>query len=344
MEKKILFIDYKAPLGHINFNRIQLVSLLKCGSVDCIFKEGYADFLKLDISLILSIPNSFYKEGNRFTNRYSDIKKINYIKRHVDFSQYDKIIISYYEEISFFFSRISSSKIILFNHRNIADLNNFIKRFFLIKVSKRVGYMAVFNDKIFEQCCKYSLKNALIIPHGVPNKIQDSLVIHTFKNIQERYKKIIFSPSILSDHELIIHLLESELVNKYLRQKNWCLIIKGTGFSNYQNENIIIIDYFLNENDYIELFYISHLILLAYPSDFKDCVSSVFSETIANNKFCILSGTPALKEMSRLVPYNCIFQDDISFLDICENISQQNSINYDTRQFQVDWKLILDEK
>ena len=131
MKNKILYIDFVSHRAHANFNNMQLRALMNKAEVFCVFKHGYASRLELSpLNVVLEIPLPFYNfRANGLVTRIHYWRILQYIKRHIDFSLYDKVIYSYYEAISFFFAGMPKGAF-LFNHVNLAGLSSCIKKWF----------------------------------------------------------------------------------------------------------------------------------------------------------------------------------------------------------------------
>ena len=168
---KVLYIDIVSHLSHKNFNILQVSTLNKCSTVDCVFKEGYSLRIDLDSLTICYIPSIFYKANhNGLVSRIQYWQILRYLKRNIDFSQYDKVIYSYYEEISFFFASMPKGAL-LFNHVNIAGLTSFVKRWFYKRVS-RCNTQLVFNKRMKDYLNLIGITKVEIVPHGVLPKFE----------------------------------------------------------------------------------------------------------------------------------------------------------------------------
>ena len=110
--KKILFIDPFSSDGHVNFNQIFIKELLKEEvTVDFIFKKGYNKKIKMPkLNLIDTFPDSFFNEQkNIIANKLNEIKKMNYVNKIINLSNYDLIILSSYDTVALYLSSIKKS-------------------------------------------------------------------------------------------------------------------------------------------------------------------------------------------------------------------------------------------
>ena len=282
-KEKILYIDPLSLSGHINFNNIQIKSLYKVfDSIDFTFREGYEKNLSIkENETIFLIPEKLYKStNNKIVNRINLLKIFLYIKKRINLSIYDFIILSSYEEISLYFSFIKYP-LILVNHNNIADLNNPIKRFFFKKVAKNNTNL-VFGHYIKDYLIRIGVQNIEVINHGLPIPIDNKILKRSVSNqfgYTENFKWIIFSASSSSsDKDFIDKIISNESLQSYLNKKNILFILKGKYTNHSQSNNIRIIDDYLANEEYQYLFLRSNIILICYPSSFKYQVSAILFE------------------------------------------------------------------
>ena len=320
--KNILYIDLYSSLGHVKFNKNYIKGLLEAGfEVKFIFKEGYIKELSLPTSLLdLSLPaNYFLDYKNSFKNRLQMLKMLWFIKRKIEFSKYDIIIFSGYEEISLFFSNIKN-KIYLVNHRNISGLDNFVKRFFFKRISNKNTHI-VFEDYIRKRLYQIGVKNVLVFPYGIPDPMVVDSTNNNFSQVFlpkkinfSNYKFVLFSPSASSvDQCFINELINNKRVISFLEKNKILLIFKGNLDSSL-SDNIIIIKKYLTDNQYQNIFLQSDFILLSYPISYKYSVSAVFFECIANNKICLLSDIEVFKCYESFMNFYPFFKNTDDFL------------------------------
>lgn len=315
--RKILYIDMFSSTGHVNFNKIYINGLIDKGfNVRLILKDNYIKELSLSSTLVeLSIPNHYFVDyNNRIINRLQLLKILWYIKTKLDFSNYDLIIFSGYEEISLFLSNIKQ-KLVLINHNNISGLNSRIKRYFFKLISKNNIHI-VFEQYIKKYLNNIGIKNVIAIPHGLPipfpfNSFEEEIAVDTVLSTTDfkQYKKIIFSPSGSSiDYLFISKLICNKQFILFLKANEILLIIKGN-FEPIETNNIVIIDYYLTEIQYRSLFMMSNAILISYPKTHKYRVSAVLFESISNNKICFLSEIEAFRNYEDHFNYNPFYKN-----------------------------------
>lgn len=310
--KRVLYIDPVCHRAHANFNKLQLKALLIGSDVSCVFKQGYSTCLgEYATNMILEIPLSFYDcSGNGLVTRFQYWRILRYIKRNIDFSKYDHVIYSYYEEISFFFAHMPNGAF-LFNHVNIAGLSSFVKRCFYKMVSNG-NTQLVFNQRMKDYLNLIGVKNVEIIPHGIMPKF-DSPATSVSNEINidlKPYSKILFMPSATSANQsFVTELLASTKFADYLVYKNYLLIVKGN-YPCQESNNIIVLKNFLSDESYRYLMINSDIIILAYHNRFVNRVSGVLFECISNDKNVVMSNVDGL------LAYKGIFMDHPYFTDI----------------------------
>lgn len=348
--KKVLFIDPLSSEGHINFNKIYISKLIECNvDLQLVFKEGYINRLGFPTSLVrLSIPTHFYSiKKNGLINRICLFRIFVFIKRKIEFDDYDFVIFSSYEAISLFFSNIRH-KLVLINHNNISGLENNVKRFFFRLISKGNLHL-VFEKFIQEYLFSIGIKDVIVVPHGLPTSfdyksVKSCSFINGIIN-NEKFKYILFSPASSSvDGDFIRKLLNSEKFVSYLEKKNILLIVKGN-FISLKTKNIIILKDYLTTKQYQFLFLKSSAILLPYPESHKFRISAMFFEGISNNKICFLSDIDLFKHYHWLFNYNPYFKsidDLISRIDEWMNSKMNKDVYNDISTLMPTFDLLLD--
>ena len=344
--KKVLYIDPVCHNAHANFNKMQLRALMKQSEVFCVLKQGYGSCLDLSNSIIvLKIPLDYYNyRANGLFTRLQYWRILIYIKQHIDFSLYDKVIYSYYEEISFYFARMPKGAY-LFNHVNLAGLSSFIKRWFYYQVSKS-NTQLVFNERMKDYLNSIGITTAQIVAHGIPSKFKDSNIsfFDELKRDIMAYKKVLFMPSVTSANQTFLReLLSSKEFNKYLKDKNYLMIIKGN-YPCHNESNILIIKQFISNDCYEYLLLKSNIIILAYHEKFINRVSGVLFECIGNEKNVVMSKVDGLLAYKDLFCWDPYFSDIESLIekidcyDFCDSI-YRNDI--DRKELEPNYESIL---
>lgn len=344
MKKKILYIDYLSPEGHVGFNKAQINSLVKLRcELYYVFREGYSKKLGIDINLnkIVEIPNSYYKSK-------TFIKKIYYyfalrlVKKRLNGTHFDAVIFSSYETISLsMFKGFRGAYII--NHNNIRDLDNRVKRFFYKEVSD-VYKQVVFNSLMKNKLQINGINNVFIIPHGfVPTpSIGNSNILCDNKIDDKQY---IFFPSKAQGTENVIRRIvgDGDFVN-FCNKRNIKIVIR---FNSIQNPSIINISGYLSTDDYYTLLINNMVTILCYESNFTNRVSGVLFECMALNVPSIIFQNDSLKIYNK---YSAIGKVTVSNTkEMCcliENLINRGNFKYYQNLSEISessyaWKKLL---
>lgn len=343
--KQILYIDPISSNGHIGFNKIYIDALVKIkdAQIDFVFRENYIKVPeKKYISLKLEIPYRFYhKNKGGIVNRYYFYKCLLYIKGKLNFKDYDYIIFGNYEEISFFCSGIRN-KCYLINHHNIQGLDNPLKKFFYKLVSKR-NTQVVFEKSFAKFLNSIGLNDITIVPHGLPqpfvidNKYALDVINNFLGEYREKYNSLMFLPSSTSsDKSFVDTLIRDKTFFNYLKEKKILLIIKGDFNILNTVENIIVTKEYFSESLYRALFLAANFILIPYPNTFKNRVSGILFECMANNKLCLLSVESELINYKNLINYNPYFSDVSDLIRVIEENMQISENRFICRYKNLD--------
>lgn len=348
--KKILFLDPVSLIGHVNFNTIYLNALADSGvEIDVVFKEKYINLRAIsNIDKIIEIPNIYYSNitGLGIVSRFYTYLQLQYIKRNVDFNNYDLIIMSSYDEISLFFSGINS-KLFLINHDNARGFESKIKTFFLKQISKKHSHI-VFNNYIKDVFLNQGISNVFVIPHGLPhpmgNLIDKELITQSLNPqiSKEKYKRIWFIPSFASNVTKLNSILNDTTFQRYLVD-NCILVVVKNRYITTSHENILIVSNYLKDVEYQSIFLLSDVVLIIYPDSFKCRVSAVLFECIANNKLCFISNLQALNVFRDYFCYNPFFEStsDLLVNDELLMIQDQKDLYKDRELLNPDFNELL---
>lgn len=314
---KILYIDPESFLAHKNYNKIQLGALEKITkSISVCFKEGYVNELDNDAESVLSIPNCLYKKSsNPLFSRIMMLIRYWFIilKLFTKFKKYDVIIIAYYDELPLLFAPFPKNSYLI-NHVNIYSIyRSRLKRFFFKLISKR--YHQVVMDEMSENYLRsIKIKKIRLIRHGL---------IEPFTNLDRTKinKKIIFCPSARSvDSKFVQSIIEDKEFIKILNKLGYQFIVKGH-YKDVNQECITIIDRFIPESEYQEIFLSSCIILLPYDLKFKYRSSGVLFEAITNKKIIIARDIPALLQYKKYYKYIYGFSSIPELLKLIADLS-----------------------
>jgi len=325
---KVLYVDTDSPSGHINFNKIYIQALQQKGiEIKLALQKGYIRKLALpETMLAIELPEWMYKKGRsgKILSRLYMLGRLIYLRTRLSLQNYDYVLFSSYEEISFYFSGLKAPNFILVNHRNVAGLASRLKCFFLRKISSRIQYHIVFEEYMKLHYNRQGIFNVKVVAHGLPQpycpESGQKEVLGKLLTGVSAFRYIIFSPSSSSsDLEEQEKLIRNERFNEYLEKNEILFVIKG----NYKNENkknIRVLNTYLAQCEYETLFLHSDLILICYPAAFDFCVSAVLFECIANNKPCIASDIRALRVFSKYINGGCFFSHPEQLTDCIDKV------------------------
>lgn len=300
----ILYIDPICFLSHANFNRLHVSALRKIGAkIDFVFKEGYDIGLNIrPDELVYTIVLKQKHKGGFWFRVYLAIVLFK-IKKNIDLNKYDKIILSYYDEISLFFVNFPSSYLI--NHINISGLSNKIKLWFFKKISKK-HIQIVMESYIQNYLESLNVYNSIVVKHGLIDTYSCRKSLCFLKN----FKYVVFSPSAVSSDDIFLsEFINSLEVDSFLKETKTVIVIRSKSLKCNSSNIVILKDYILDE-DYQSIFMCSNAILITYPASYKYRVSGVLLEAISCRKTVLISDIEMLRQ------YEYLFGDDAYFLDI----------------------------
>lgn len=300
--KKIYYIDYISPNGHIGFNRIQIKALLNLGfTIYGVFKEGY--FEKIEINNpefinLFSIPQYLYKESNNILSRIELIRRLRLIHKYIHLDENEIIIFSSFETISLCLSpRFGNAYLI--NHISVADLDSKIKKYFFKNLPHSYHHV-VFNDYIAKRLKKESIE-PIIIPHGFLEKLPPSASDAILNKLNLQPQNYIFSPSPTSADRRYIETICNNLeFNIFLEKKRIKFVLRGDyNIIEKYKDNYVFIKNYLDYEEYLILFMNALSIILCYSDTFKYRVSAVLFESMAYNIPFLLKNNESLNYYTR---------------------------------------------
>jgi len=312
--KKVLFIEHRNILGHLNFNQIYIDNLIEQG-VD--LKLVFPKLTALELKYPKSMYEKFIPNCLCFHSKYSLITRIMYvlqllyIKYNTKYNRYDIVIMSSYDELSF--SLISFKKpFYLVNHDNVRGFDNLIKKKCLKNISKK-NFQIVFNQYIKEKFIINGIKNVFTVSHGcLPPFNINSCEKHKKNDViynEKKYRFIIFSPSSYSDLNFYKDLIKDRNFIDFLNENNILLILKGIK-QNF-SKNIQFLEGYIPKEQYQYIVLKSDIILISYPENFKYRASGVFFEACANSKKMIIKKNESFYCYRNYFNYNPFFSNNI---------------------------------
>jgi len=328
MKKTILVVDYLSAYGHRSFNRIHIEALQSCGvNIILLSKKGYFSYLNDKTSIQYSIPSFLFKhfkpgKAAQLLVRLLDILKLLYTRYVAYKVKADYTIFLCYDILSFFTYR-TKANVAIVNHYNVDDIGNDFK----CRLTKRLPshYVHVALNDFIKNRLEYLLPHAniIVIPHGIDHRIVDIDKMPLMKYNLQNY---IFCPvSSSCDISFLQGILESDEVEEYLADNNIKVCIKGQSIK-INNNNIISLPSYIDEELYNCLLTNAFAVLLPYSDSFKFRVSGVLHECFANNIPVICRRTECFVQYSEYICYDFMVEGSSGFIASLSSI--KNSVEY----------------
>ncbi|TYK38354.1 hypothetical protein ACTMKN_12320 [Bacteroides pyogenes] len=338
-EMNILVIDYLSYKGHRFFNRIHIQALLSLGhKLTLVGKDGQFDEYKESIKTI-DIPNKKQRLVDYYVFR--DVSNLNWIKKHIEFDNYDIIIVPTYDILSFSFFRISK-KVFIVNHNNISLFTE-------SKIGKMRLCLTKFLPKNYTHICLSTLmkehlqkllpsKDVVFVPHGLCKASSDQLK----PDFVSKDESFIFCPVNRNfDREALVAILNSKVLHAKLKELNLKLYIKDILPYSDKCDMIVKISGMLSRAEYNYMLQNSKAVILPYGKQFGYRCSGILFESISNDTHVIASNIEAMKvyaDKASISFYDGV-DDFCSCLNECINIKVHN--NLELFNPLIHWEKIL---
>lgn len=326
---KILYLEYLSLYGHVCFNKIWVNTLLETDNVKLTLfmpheiRDAILPEEKISLAASKNIPQRLYTKNNipfiRFLYNYI---RFLWVRNHVNFNDYDRVIVSSFDTLSFFFgSFFLKGKFYLVCHNNISKAaKRPLLKHVLSILAKKYTFI-VFEDYIKEYVNNFTKSsNILVIHHGLPNPIKDDNFSSNLIPDPSKYKSIVFCPSSSYIDRFFEDLSCKIDFFNFLRDNNILIIFK-TKRAFFSQKNIIFATKRLTDKEYQSLFTISSAILVPYNKDFQYRISAIMLESIANNKIVLCSNIDAFKTYKTIFDYVYTFNDIDSMIRLFETTS-----------------------
>lgn len=287
----ILVVDYLGEKGHRKFNKIHFEALECLGhTLFYVGRDGQFPGLITKQNHII-IPEHFYKKRiwSSLTARLAMIRCILWVRKRINFN-YDCIIVPTYDVFSVW-AIYSNKPLIIINHNNVGQLNNYIKRFITKIVTSRAIHIVL--NKDMERRLKTILPRGEIfyIPHGYcpigtaqkPAFVKDNDQF-IFCPINRNYDPS-FTDSLFTSQEWV-ELLKDYGLKMYVKK----------GIVGESNDRVHVIESNLLPEEYEYLMQYSSCVVLPYNEQFRYRCSGIFFECIAADKPIVVSDIEAFKE------------------------------------------------
>ena len=290
---KILYLDLRCPIGHINFNNIYLNAFLSKGvELDIVLPRTYMSKLSLMKTgyKYYEVPSSL-ESNNRSSlkNRLAILKYQNFLRVHFDLNSYDLIFVSSFDNIAAVFSFFPRHTLFVCHNNLSFAYSNYLHRFALKLIGAKYKF-AVFNKSMFDFMDCLRVKNVFTIFHGFPLPYSSSKTKKDFDYI--------FLPSSYSLDMSIVSEILTEDFNDFLINTGKKLILKSDLKSNLSN--IDIIASYIETEEYQKLLVNCWAVLIPYDSSFRYRTSGVLMEAIANKKIVLIRDIPSFDEFKNI--------------------------------------------
>ena len=309
MNRRILFIDYIYQRGHVNFNRIH---------IDALRSEGYDVKLVMhsDIAAQLGYPDSDYalkipcflkkRENRAVINRVIFVLTLLLLKLRIRFGKYSHVVVSECDEVTLGIMPPCRNMHIVCH--DTATVQSRLKLHFLKRLARHNTFL-VFDEYMKAPLVKNGITNVEIISHGCVQPFNPDGSVVLPQNAQA-FRKLIFHPSSKADASFTNALVADSTLAGYLEANGILLLVHGNKPQTAAvSPNIRFIAGYIPTETYREIFLRADIVLLAYPRSFRNQVSGVSYECVANGKNMLVLEHPALHYCKDFYNYDPLFSD-----------------------------------
>ncbi len=264
--KRILYIDYIAPIGHTAINNYIIKDDIKnCDKIHLISKSFYLSKINIKCKKIVFFQIPFNSFIINYFNFAISLVQIIFLQ-----CKYDKLIFLSFENRLFpVFSYFFYKKTSVFVHNNLD-----------FKVYKKLNLFSLIKSKTIFYVFENFISNFIKNKYGFSNfKIINHPIITDYFSQPIKKKNLVFAPGSSNKYDI----LSEKKIIRFLEKNNLKLITK-TPFYNFKSENIIRKNYFEDINS---LYYSSKWVLINCNYTYR--VSGIFYEAIGadcNILFC----------------------------------------------------------
>lgn len=280
VSKRILYIDYIAPIGHVAINNYIIKDANKnYDNVHLISKSLYLSKINIKCKKIVFFQIPFNSFITNYLNLAISLVQIIFLQ-----FKYDKLIFLSFENRFFpVFSYFFYKNTCVFVHNNL-DL----------KVYKKLNLFSLIKPKTIFYVFENFISNFIKNKYGFSNfKTINHPIITDFLSQSIKKKDLVFAPGSSNEYDI----LSEEKIIRFLDKNNLKLITK-TPFVNFKSENITNEIYFKDINSF---YYSSKWVLINCNYSYR--VSGIFYEAIGadcNILFC--NESLFLHEMKKKYP------------------------------------------
>ncbi len=321
---KVLFVEPVSFPTHYDYNTGILRNFPDNVEVDICALHGYIKKTDINYSRYYCIPEkmmyrySIKDKHPQINLRWKLLNVWLWIKKNVDFSDYDIILFAYTEAITFsIIMNNIKQKVLYIDHEIGSTVANKLKLYFFKHINPQYKFIA-FEDYIKSYLKKIKgFKNDVTVirfPLPKTDEIENNICIND--NERSNTNFFIFAPAINNDEEFVQFLVD----NKERISKNIKIEIKSKLISVNSDNLLVFCDRIANEQ-YKDNLRRCNAILINYGRNYNFRTSAVFFEAVRYKKPVILCINNTLKYYAQ--KYNEMVW---SFNDFEEFLSKQDEL------------------
>lgn len=297
----IAILDFGMSRTHRRLNIANFKVLSKFANLYIVNSGNYYDELEDNTNVCLYNTSIVEKKHskNKFYARLQVLDNMrlnaNLFKKYKKV-KFDYILIMGYEIITFSLWKIffpHNIPIYIFQHQQIDELSNFVKRLFFSAYKNEIGHI------VLEEVFKDYLKNEI--------KVKNIVVVHIISYVNsERKSKIQNQPFILgissnNDEGIIECIIQKEKDDKFLEKRKTKMYLRSKQHT-YEDSYLTVNNKFLSDKEYDEYYDRATAILAATPKIFVNRLSGPVLDAISAGKIVIGTPVPIMKEYEKMAP------------------------------------------
>ena len=305
--ERILYVNYMAQRGHVNFDTIQVDALLAAGhDVRIVAHKAIAAQMPYQAERYAKVLPGFMGAEckNALLNRLLYLAALLYIRIAVRPSRFGRVVVSNADEITLALAPLCRGMAV-FCHNMANGLANPVKRFFIRKLAKHNRFL-VFNAHMAEPFRAMGMHNVAVVSHGC---------MAPWRNVGEQgvvdtspFRFVVFHPSPSPDTAFVEAVVADRALARFLEDESVLLVLRNAKLPG-GCRNIVSIDRYLPQVEYRALFCSADAILVAYPQSFGYRVSGVSYECAANGKRALIKANPSFGYCTDFFNYDPFFED-----------------------------------
>lgn len=341
---RLLIIDYITYLGHRNFNKIHVESLIRLGhTIHVVGRNSALSSIdnneKLKFTYLPGWSNRSFPVSS-VSERLKNVALLFWIKRKFDFQDYDLVIFLAYDILSLCFHR-SYTPTILINHNNVSQLGSRIKLYLTKHLSGNYTHVVLTEETRMQLRDLLGKDSVKYVPHGFVYD-KGEAVKPKYLNEGERF---IFCP-INSNYnaEQVTNLFSSSGFLELLEKENLLLVTKSNLVGSVKFQHIVSLSKRIPEEEYRYLLRNAVAVILPYSNAFKYRCSGILFECISANTPVIATQIEALDMYRDLIQIK-FFRNVSEFVDNIRYFLNTTRTKVDNTVFVPDnyWEQILNE-